>query len=143
MRGGLASEPSRGEGQETLAGEEASARAGATGAGMESADSPWGDMVRTATARHACSSCSCDNSTSTLPAVGEATSMICRVEGAQERAAEVARCEDSATATATSIVPGTAPSACHVSSKPPGHVVSVVASQSPATRAHALNQSAT
>lgn len=51
---------------------------------MESADSPWGDMVRTATSLHTCSSCSCDNSTSTLPAVGEATSMICRVEGAQE-----------------------------------------------------------
>lgn len=50
---------------------------------MESADSPWGDMVRTATSLHACSSCNCDKSTSTLPAVGEATSMICRVEGAQ------------------------------------------------------------
>lgn len=83
-RGGLASEPGRGEGQETLAGGQATARAGATGAGMESADSPWGDMVRTATSLHTCSSCSWDNSTSTLPAVGEATSMICRAEGAQE-----------------------------------------------------------
>lgn len=44
---------------------------------MESADSPWGDMVRTATSLHTCSSCSWDKSTSTLPAVGEATSMIC------------------------------------------------------------------
>lgn len=44
---------------------------------MESADSPWGDMVRTATSLHTCSSCSWDSSTSTLPAVGEATSMIC------------------------------------------------------------------
>lgn len=51
---------------------------------MESADSPWGDMVRTATSLHTCSSCSWDTSTSTLPAVGEATSMICRAEGAQE-----------------------------------------------------------
>lgn len=51
---------------------------------MESADSPWGDMVRTATSPHACSSCSWDSSTSTLPAVGEATSMICRAEGAQD-----------------------------------------------------------
>lgn len=45
---------------------------------MESADSPWGDMVRTATSRHTCISCSWDSSTSTLPAVGDATSMICR-----------------------------------------------------------------
>lgn len=77
MREGLASEPGCGEGQETMAGRQAAARAGATGAGMESADSPWGDMVRTATSLHTCSSCSWDKSTSTLPAVGEATSMIC------------------------------------------------------------------
>lgn len=82
-RGGLASEPGRGEGQGTVAGRLAATRAGGTGAGMESADSPWGDMVRTATSLHACSCCSWDNSTSTLPAVGEATSMICRVEGTQ------------------------------------------------------------
>lgn len=82
-RGGLASEPGRGEAQGTVAGRLAATRAGGTGAGMESADSPWGDMVRTATSLHACSCCSWDNSTSTLPAVGEATSMICRVEGTQ------------------------------------------------------------
>lgn len=41
-------------------------------------------MVRTVTSWDTCSSCSWDSSTSTLPAVGEATSMICREAGAEE-----------------------------------------------------------
>lgn len=69
----------------TLAGRQAAVRAGAIGAGMESADSPWGDMVRTVTSWHTWSSCSWDNSTSTLPAVGEATSMIYREEEAYRK----------------------------------------------------------
>lgn len=52
---------------------------------MESLDSPWGDIVRTVTSWQACSSCSWDTSTSTLPAVGEATSIIYREEGKQGR----------------------------------------------------------
>lgn len=87
---------------------------------MESADSPWGDMVRTATSLHTCSSCSWDNSTSTLPAVGEATSMICRMEKAQERGAEMANCDDTMTTMAR---PCAKPVACLISSNHPVHTV--------------------
>ena len=97
---------------------------------MESADSPWADMVRTATSRHSCSSCSWDNSTSTLPAVGEATSMTCRVEGdtGQEREAEMTKSEDATTSRATGMRPGAGLSSGHAlsSSKPLGHVASGV-----------------
>lgn len=58
---------------------------------MESVDSPWGDIVRTVTSWQACSSCSWDTSTSTLPAVGEATSIIYREEGKQGRDTKIAK----------------------------------------------------
>lgn len=81
---------------------------------MESADSPWGDMVRTATSLHTCSSCSWDRSTSTLPAVGEATSMICRWGEAQDGKGRPRWPSVRTTITATaSIMPGTVPSPWH------------------------------
>lgn len=91
----LASGLGRGERQDILAGWQAGAKAGATGAGMESVDSPWGDIVRTVTSWQACSSCSWDTSTSTLPAVGEATSIIYRnrEERSQGRRAKRAKWE--------------------------------------------------
>lgn len=92
-RGVLTSGLGRGETEDILAGWQADARAGATGAGMESVDSPWGDMVRTVTSWQACSSCSWDTSTSTLPAVGEATSIIYREDRKQGRKTKISRCE--------------------------------------------------
>lgn len=112
---------------------------------MESADSPWGDMVRTVTWRHTCSRCSWDNSTSTLPAVGEATSMICSGEGTQEGAGTLShqgRTQQQQLALQWAGCPSAFRMPAHNASSLTASVLSLFSNLSPAAKAHALTQSA-